>query len=77
VLLVDRSDVVGDQLGPGPRAEIESALDELRIDPRLGTTVSEVCDGYAVLSDGTRVEADAVVWAVWDAGQRAHPADLR
>jgi NADH:quinone reductase (non-electrogenic) len=64
VLLVDRSDVVGHQLGPGPRAEIESALDELGIERRLGTTVTEVGDGYAVLSDGTRVDADAVVWSV-------------
>lgn len=68
VLLVDRSEVVGDQLGPGPRKEIEAALDELGIERRLGTTVTEVGDGYAVLSDGTRVEADAVVWSV---GMRA------
>ncbi|HEX6353079.1 NAD(P)/FAD-dependent oxidoreductase [Actinophytocola sp.] len=68
VLLVDRSEVVGHQLGPGPRAEIEAALDELGIDRRLMTTVTEVGDGYAVLSDGTRVEADAVVWSV---GMRA------
>jgi NADH:ubiquinone reductase (H+-translocating) len=68
VLLVDRADVVGDQLGPGPREEIESALDQLGIDRRLGTTVTEVGDGYAVLSDGTRVAADAVVWSV---GMRA------
>jgi NADH dehydrogenase len=68
VLLVDRSDVVGHQLGPGPRAEIESALDELGVERRLGTTVTEVGDGYAVLSDGSRVDADAVVWSV---GMRA------
>jgi NADH dehydrogenase len=68
VLLVDRSEVVGHQLGPGPRAEIEAALDELGIEHRLRTTVTEVGDGYAVLSDGTRVEADAVVWSV---GMRA------
>ena len=68
VLLVDRSDEVGAQLGPGPRAEIESALDDLGVDRRLGTTVTELGDGYAVLSDGTRVEADAVVWSV---GMRA------
>jgi NADH dehydrogenase len=68
VLLVDRSEVVGHQLGPGPREEIESALDELGIDRRLGTTVAEVGDGCAVLSDGARVEADAVVWSV---GMRA------
>ncbi|MEV4352901.1 FAD-dependent oxidoreductase [Nonomuraea sp. NPDC049625] len=68
VLLVDRSRVVGHQLGPGPREEIEAALDKLGVERRLGTTVTEVGDGYAVLSDGTRVEADAVVWA---AGMRA------
>jgi NADH:quinone reductase (non-electrogenic) len=64
VLLVDRSPVVGHQLGPGPRAEITAALDELGIERRLETTVAEVGDGYAVLTDGTRVEADAVIWSV-------------
>ncbi|MEU0565429.1 FAD-dependent oxidoreductase [Nonomuraea sp. NPDC005983] len=64
VLLVDQSQVVGDQLGPGPREEIEAALDRLGVERRLGTTVTEVGDGYAVLSDGTKVEADAVVWSV-------------
>ncbi|MEV0617438.1 FAD-dependent oxidoreductase [Nonomuraea sp. NPDC050404] len=68
VLLVDRSRVVGAQLGPGPREEIEAALDELGIERRLGTTVTEVGDGYALLSDGTRAEADVVVWS---AGMRA------
>jgi NADH dehydrogenase len=68
VLLVDHSEVVGHQLGPGPRQQIEEALDELGIQRRLGTTVTEAGDGYAVLSDGTRVAADAVVWSV---GMRA------
>lgn len=68
VLLVDRSPVVAHQLGPGPRPEIEAALDELGVERRLGTTVTEVGEGYAVLSDGTKVEADAVVWSV---GMRA------
>ncbi|MEV5576422.1 FAD-dependent oxidoreductase [Spirillospora sp. NPDC052269] len=68
VLLVDRSQAVAHALGPGPREEIEAALDELGIERRLGTTVTEVGDGYAVLSDGAKVEADAVVWTV---GMRA------
>jgi NADH dehydrogenase len=62
VLLVDRAEVVGDQLGPGPRREIEAALDELRVQRRLGTTVTEVGDGYVILAGGTKVAADAVVW---------------
>ncbi|GGT33843.1 NAD(P)/FAD-dependent oxidoreductase [Nonomuraea spiralis] len=68
VLLVDRSQVLANQLGPGPRAEIEAALDKLGVEHRLGTTVTEVGEGHAVLSDGTKVEADAVVWSV---GMRA------
>ncbi|WP_281893481.1 NAD(P)/FAD-dependent oxidoreductase [Phytohabitans aurantiacus] len=68
VLLVDRSEVVGHQLGPGPREHIEAALDTLGVERRLGTTVTRVGDGYAVLGDGTTVEADAVVWSV---GMRA------
>src|SRR5690606_23838331 len=47
---------------------IEAALDQLGIECRLRTTVTEVGDGYAVLSDGTKVDADAVVWSV---GMRA------
>ncbi|SPT57726.1 NAD(P)/FAD-dependent oxidoreductase [Actinomadura madurae] len=68
VLLVDRSRVIAHPLGPGPREAIEAALDELGVERRLGTSVAEVGDGHAVLSDGTEVEADAVVWA---AGMRA------
>jgi NADH dehydrogenase len=68
VLIVDTADVIGDQLGPGPRDDIEAALASLGIVCRLGTTVTEVGDGYAVLSDGSRVAADAVVWSV---GMRA------
>ncbi|MGW4720977.1 FAD-dependent oxidoreductase [Nocardia sp. NPDC004260] len=48
--------------------EIEAALDALGVQRRLTTTVTEVGEGYAVLSDGTNVEADAVVWS---AGMRA------
>jgi NADH:ubiquinone reductase (H+-translocating) len=64
VVMVDVADVVGHQLGPGPRAEIEAALQRLDIECRLETSVAKVGDGYAVLSDGTTVTADAVVWCV-------------
>ncbi|MDA3644517.1 FAD-dependent oxidoreductase [Saccharopolyspora indica] len=68
VVLVDQAAAVGHQLGPGPRPQIESALDELGVERRLETTLTEVGDGYAALSDGTKVAADAVVWTV---GMRA------
>ncbi|MEV7192498.1 hypothetical protein AB0N81_11930 [Streptomyces sp. NPDC093510] len=54
--------MVADQLDPGPRGEIEAALGELGVERRLGATVTEVGDGYAVLSGGARIEADVVVW---------------
>ncbi|MBF6541959.1 NAD(P)/FAD-dependent oxidoreductase [Nocardia brasiliensis] len=63
VLLVDQSRVIGTQLGAGPRAVIEAALDHLGVELRLSTAVTEVGEGYAILSDGSRVEADAVVWS--------------
>lgn len=55
---------------PGPRPAIEVALDRLGIERRLGTTVAEVLDGGAVLADGSRIPADAVVWT---AGLEASP----
>ncbi|MEV4061254.1 NAD(P)/FAD-dependent oxidoreductase [Nonomuraea dietziae] len=70
VVLVDRSDVVGVELGPGPRPAIEAALDKLAVERRLGTSVASVGPDHAILSDGSRVEADAVVWT---AGIQASP----
>ncbi|MGV9324072.1 NAD(P)/FAD-dependent oxidoreductase [Streptosporangium sandarakinum] len=62
VVLVERSDVVGPDLGPGPRPVIEAALAELGVRPLLGTTVAAVDAGGATLADGTRISADVVVW---------------
>ncbi|GAA4951148.1 NADH dehydrogenase [Nonomuraea thailandensis] len=68
VVLVDQADVVGPDLGPAPRPYIEDALDRLGVELRLGTGLRAVEPGGAVLSGGTRVAADAVVWT---AGVRA------
>ncbi|SPL97991.1 NADH dehydrogenase [[Actinomadura] parvosata subsp. kistnae] len=68
VVLVERADVVGPDLGPTPRPSIEDALDRLGIEVRLRTSLHAVEPGAAVLSDGTRVAADAVIWT---AGMRA------
>lgn len=70
VVLVEKADEVGPDLGPGPRPAIEVALDRLGVERRLGTTVTEVRDGGVVLSDGSSVPADVVVWT---AGLRASP----
>jgi NADH:ubiquinone reductase (H+-translocating) len=70
VVLVEREEVVGPELGPGPRPEINAALDALGVERRLGTEVSEVLDGGVRLSDGTTIPADTVIWT---AGMLANP----
>jgi NADH:quinone reductase (non-electrogenic) len=70
VVLVEREDVVGPELGPGPRPVIEDALDELGVERRLKTTVTAF-DGHTVtLSSGETIPA---LTAVWTAGMEANP----
>ncbi|BBY28935.1 NAD(P)/FAD-dependent oxidoreductase [Mycolicibacterium sediminis] len=64
VVLVDRADEVGPQLGAGPRPYITSALDELGIEVRLGATVSEVTGAQVRLADGEVIPASTTVWTV-------------
>ncbi|MGP4103916.1 NAD(P)/FAD-dependent oxidoreductase [Nonomuraea sp. KM90] len=69
VVLIERAGAVGPDLGPGPRPQIESALAELGVEVRLGTSVTEVDQAGAVLADGAHVAADVVVWT---GGMRAN-----
>ncbi|WP_079063322.1 NAD(P)/FAD-dependent oxidoreductase [Streptacidiphilus griseoplanus] len=62
VVLVDRADVLGPELGPGPRPQIDGAVDELKIERRLGRTVSSATAGDVTLSDGEVIPAATVVW---------------
>jgi NADH dehydrogenase len=61
VVLVDRVDVVGNDLGPGPRPVIEAALDASGIELRLGACITELSAHHVTFSDGTRLDVDAVV----------------
>lgn len=61
VVLIDRAPVVGPELGDGPRAEIESALDEQRVDRRLDATVIAIAPTAVDFADGSHLEVDAVV----------------
>jgi NADH dehydrogenase len=70
VVLVERENVVGPELGEGPRPEILDALAELDVEQRLGVCVERVSLEGAVLSDGTEVPAHTVVWT---AGMTASP----
>lgn len=70
VVLVDRADVLGPELGPGPRARIEAAVEELQIEQRLGCTVTSASSEAVTLSDGEVIPAATVVWT---AGMAASP----
>ncbi|GAA4852102.1 NAD(P)/FAD-dependent oxidoreductase [Saccharopolyspora rosea] len=70
VVLVERADVVGPELGPGPRPVIEAALDDLGVELRLGTSLESVAPDAVHLSDGSELPART---AVWTAGVRANP----
>ncbi|MGW3730978.1 NAD(P)/FAD-dependent oxidoreductase, partial [Streptomyces sp. NPDC000851] len=70
VVLVDRADVVGPELGPGPRPTINDAIDELKIERRLGLTVASATREDVTLSDGEVIPTATVVWT---AGMTASP----
>ncbi len=61
ITLIDRADVVGSELGAGPRAEIEAALADARIDLVLGKTVTMLASDRVTFADGTALDVDAVV----------------
>lgn len=72
--LVERSDMIGPELGPGPRPVIAEALHDLGVEVSTGLSL----DGYdgetARLSDGSSFAADVVVWT---AGMRASDLTAR
>ncbi|NHH83362.1 NAD(P)/FAD-dependent oxidoreductase [Burkholderia gladioli] len=68
VILVDRNDELGPDLGPGPRPVITQALGELGVSWKLGSGVAAVDGGGVTLANGERIEAATVIWT---AGARA------
>ncbi|MBN9108197.1 MAG: FAD-dependent oxidoreductase [Pseudonocardia sp.] len=68
VVLVEQSDVVGPELGPGPRPEILAALGHAGVEIRLGVRLASLDRDRATLSDGTVIDTRTVVWT---AGMRA------
>lgn len=70
VVLVERADVVGPDIGPGPRPAIRAALDEVGVEVRLGQSITGVTPSGVRLEDGTQLEAATVVWT---AGMQASP----
>ncbi|TDQ00815.1 NAD(P)/FAD-dependent oxidoreductase [Labedaea rhizosphaerae] len=70
VVLVERMDAIGPELGAGPRPAIAKALADLGVEVRLATSVDEVAGDEVRLSDGSVVPAATVVWT---AGMAASP----
>lgn len=70
IVLVDRAETVGPELGPGPRPAIEAALDAAGVELRLGATVQALAadrvsfaDDSVLFADDSVLAADAVVLA--------------
>ncbi|MCI3204280.1 MULTISPECIES: NAD(P)/FAD-dependent oxidoreductase [Pandoraea] len=69
VVMVERNDAVGPDLGPGPRPIITQALTELGVTWTLGSGVASVDERGVTLENGERIDADTVIWT---AGARAN-----
>lgn len=61
ILLIDRADAVGAELGAGPRPVIEAALAAAGVELRLGASVAGLSATHVDFADGERLDADAVV----------------
>jgi NADH dehydrogenase len=70
IVLIDRAETVGPELGPGPRPEIETALAAAGIELRLGTAVQALAADRVSFTDSSDLAADAVVLAT---GMAASP----
>jgi NADH:ubiquinone reductase (H+-translocating) len=70
VIIVELSDAIAPDMGPGPRPIIEEALHKLGIEVRLGAGVVALDKSGVTLSDGEHIESATVIWA---AGMRAAP----
>lgn len=62
VVIVEREDAIGPDLGPGPRPVIEQALRELGVTLRLGQAVTSIDSEGVSLADGTHIASKTVIW---------------
>ncbi|KAL7933923.1 hypothetical protein V8C35DRAFT_302773 [Trichoderma chlorosporum] len=70
VVVVEKADVIGPDLGENPRPVIAQALCDLEIETRLGNAVAKIDARGAVTASGDRIDALTVVWT---AGVEATP----
>jgi NADH dehydrogenase len=62
VVLIEAQDVVGPDLGPGPRPVITQALADAGVEVLLGRRVAGVTDDVVVLDEGSAIDCSTVVW---------------
>jgi len=62
VVLVERASAVAPGLGSNPRPIVETALRELGVAVRVGTSVAEIDGGHVTLTSGERIAAATAVW---------------
>jgi NADH dehydrogenase len=70
VILADRSERIGSDMGDSARPVIAQALAALGVESRPGVSVAAIDAGGAVLASGERIDTRTVVWC---AGMQASP----
>ena len=68
VILLEKAQAIGPDLGPGPRPVIEKALGELGVEIRTGVSVAAIDKRGAMTTNGERIASSTVIWT---AGMRA------
>lgn len=69
VVVVERADAIGPELGPGPRPVITEALEKLGVETKLGEAVSGIDATGVTTASGERIEA---LTAIWTGGMAAN-----
>lgn len=62
IVLIERNEAIGPDLGPGPRPQIEAALAQIGIEAHVGSGVVSVDARGAVMASGERIDASTVIW---------------
>lgn len=70
VILVERAEALGPELGDEPRPVITDALNTLGVERRLGRTVASATETQVTLDDGEVIPAATLIWTV---GMSASP----
>jgi len=70
IILLDRAELVGPELGDNPRPVIEAALASADIEVKLGVSVTSIDSDGLTLGDGERIDANAVIVT---SGVKANP----